>query len=370
MSDVLKSRLRSETETSSRSHHTARNHLQASVLVELLEERKSSKNRQELVRLAEMYGVDLAKLESVARHVNTPSIDEDSITKRIGENGEETVTMRVGVVRSSRDRSRTRLTGSLTIIGCMGRSQSIPETSAGDMRLIHTEMFRAGDRESRGRGSGSSPLHGGYRTWRFRCSQTLNLRYTFSTKSSRDQHPLIFQMLWKQNIRGLGQQWSRKFLHQCHRGTTSKIRQLPAGLFPSSVLILGSILYYSHNRIVYGDGALSVPRAEPSAPLPQASHTCREDEELYVIGWGSNKYVVNTHSPRTELILYEEDVCYRQTRRTLKASRHPLSFPGSGMRYSETWLYIKGMPRALTHAVTSTNGGMGSTERAPSSAQH
>jgi len=117
MSDVLKSRLRSETETSSRSHHTTRNHLQASALVELLEERKSSNNRQELVRLAEMYGVDLAKLESVARHVNTPSIDEDSIIKRIGENGEETVTMRVGIVRSSL--SRARLTGSLTI-GCMG----------------------------------------------------------------------------------------------------------------------------------------------------------------------------------------------------------------------------------------------------------
>jgi crotonobetainyl-CoA:carnitine CoA-transferase CaiB-like acyl-CoA transferase len=96
--DVLKSRPRSESEKSV-SHDTTHNHLEVSALFDLLEERKLVRNHQGLVQLAERYGVDLEKLENVARYVNTPSIDEGTRVKRIGENGEETVTMSVSVAR-------------------------------------------------------------------------------------------------------------------------------------------------------------------------------------------------------------------------------------------------------------------------------
>jgi hypothetical protein len=93
--DLLKSRLRSESEKSVL-HDATHNHLEVSALFDFLEERKLVRDRQGLVQLAERYGVDLEKLENVARYVNTPSIDEGTRVKRIGENGEETVSMSVG----------------------------------------------------------------------------------------------------------------------------------------------------------------------------------------------------------------------------------------------------------------------------------
>lgn len=89
---VFQTRLRSEVEASSaRSTH---NKLVAGSLQDLLQERKSLTSRDELHKLAQRYDVDPDKLESIARFVNSPSIDEGSIKRTIGEDGAETVTMK------------------------------------------------------------------------------------------------------------------------------------------------------------------------------------------------------------------------------------------------------------------------------------
>jgi crotonobetainyl-CoA:carnitine CoA-transferase CaiB-like acyl-CoA transferase len=47
----------------------------STTLSELLEERKKAKTRVEVVRMAEKYGVEVEKLESVARFVSSPSVE-------------------------------------------------------------------------------------------------------------------------------------------------------------------------------------------------------------------------------------------------------------------------------------------------------
>jgi hypothetical protein len=93
MSHIFKSRSRLEAEVSE--SHATRNRVGASTLTDLLEQRKSLASRDELGRVAGLCGMDLAKLESVARYANSPSIGEGTTVKRIGEDGEELITMSV-----------------------------------------------------------------------------------------------------------------------------------------------------------------------------------------------------------------------------------------------------------------------------------
>lgn len=73
-----------------------RNRLLAASLADLLEERKLVSTPEELKKLAEKYDIDLVKLENIARHVNSPSIDEASVVKRIDDDGSEQMKMTVG----------------------------------------------------------------------------------------------------------------------------------------------------------------------------------------------------------------------------------------------------------------------------------
>lgn len=67
----------------------------AGTLHELLEERKSVTTRDELEKLALRYEIDVDKLESVARFVNSPSVDEGSVRREVDRDGVEQVKMKV-----------------------------------------------------------------------------------------------------------------------------------------------------------------------------------------------------------------------------------------------------------------------------------
>lgn len=64
-------------------------------LSDLLDERKHVTTRKELESLAERYGIDVEKLESVARFVNTPTVEDGSVRRVTDEDGNEKVTMLV-----------------------------------------------------------------------------------------------------------------------------------------------------------------------------------------------------------------------------------------------------------------------------------
>jgi len=91
-------RMRLQSEAQARSPQSTHNRLLASSLLDLLQERKSVTSHEEMRRLAERYDIDIAKLESVARIVNSPSIDEGSITKVVDEDGVERITMKAAWV--------------------------------------------------------------------------------------------------------------------------------------------------------------------------------------------------------------------------------------------------------------------------------
>ncbi|KAI0062380.1 hypothetical protein BV25DRAFT_1870471 [Artomyces pyxidatus] len=88
---LFRSRARSEEDAAGA--QTPRNRLWGYALAELLDERKTVGTREEYGQLAERFGMDAEKLDSVARYVNSPSIREDSVKRVIGEDGEERVTM-------------------------------------------------------------------------------------------------------------------------------------------------------------------------------------------------------------------------------------------------------------------------------------
>ncbi|GBE80729.1 predicted protein [Sparassis crispa] len=88
---VLQTRLQSEAEA--RSSHPTHNRLLAASLQELLEERKSVTTQAELEKLAKRYNVDVAKLESVAQFVNSPSVLPGSVVRTVSDDGEERITM-------------------------------------------------------------------------------------------------------------------------------------------------------------------------------------------------------------------------------------------------------------------------------------
>ncbi|KAG6866102.1 hypothetical protein C0991_008854 [Blastosporella zonata] len=91
---LFKSRSESEHEASSTS--PVHNRLHAASLTDLLDKRKSAKSIQDVERLAKQYGIDAAKLESLARFVSSPSVQSGSEIRTVEkEGGEESVMIRV-----------------------------------------------------------------------------------------------------------------------------------------------------------------------------------------------------------------------------------------------------------------------------------
>ena len=90
---VYEARLRSELEA--RSAHPSRNCLLAASLSDLLEERKLAKSREDLEKLARRYEIDVERIESLARYVNTPEVDPTSVNRILKEDGSEVTTMKV-----------------------------------------------------------------------------------------------------------------------------------------------------------------------------------------------------------------------------------------------------------------------------------
>ncbi|KAF8061530.1 hypothetical protein FPV67DRAFT_283858 [Lyophyllum atratum] len=86
---LFKSRTESELEAAS--PVPIRNRLHAATLSELLDKRKSAKSAQDVERLAEQYNIDVAKLEKLARFVNTPSIQSGTAVRIVEKDGEESL---------------------------------------------------------------------------------------------------------------------------------------------------------------------------------------------------------------------------------------------------------------------------------------
>ena len=96
---------RQRSEEDARSPTPTRNRMLAGTLYQLLEERKLVATREELEKLANRYEIDVDKLESVARFVNSHSADEGSVRREVDKEGVEQVKMKVscaeGVVYSA-----------------------------------------------------------------------------------------------------------------------------------------------------------------------------------------------------------------------------------------------------------------------------
>jgi len=89
---LFQSRAQSELEAST--HQLARNHMHAATLTHLLDTRKGVTSRVELDQLAKKWNLEgEKKLESLARFVNTPSVQGGKAVKTVGKDGEEIVTM-------------------------------------------------------------------------------------------------------------------------------------------------------------------------------------------------------------------------------------------------------------------------------------
>lgn len=90
---IFRSRLQSESQA--RSTHTTHNHLLGSSLTELLDEYKSVTTPAELERLAKRYNIDVQKIVSLSKSIASPSVDEGSISRTVGNGGVERISMKV-----------------------------------------------------------------------------------------------------------------------------------------------------------------------------------------------------------------------------------------------------------------------------------
>ena len=81
---LFESRARSEAAA-----EPAKNQLYASVLSVLLDRRKGARSCQDLETLAREFSIDVAKLETLARFVNSPSINSASIRPVAGKSEED-----------------------------------------------------------------------------------------------------------------------------------------------------------------------------------------------------------------------------------------------------------------------------------------
>ncbi|KZS99012.1 hypothetical protein SISNIDRAFT_480599 [Sistotremastrum niveocremeum HHB9708] len=85
---------RKESEQEAVSGVPIRNRLQARVLAELLNERKSVTSHAELLALAERYSMDADVLERLSVYVNTPSVSENQTIRLVGKDGDDRILMK------------------------------------------------------------------------------------------------------------------------------------------------------------------------------------------------------------------------------------------------------------------------------------
>ncbi|KAJ1309852.1 hypothetical protein OPQ81_006617 [Rhizoctonia solani] len=86
-------RAREKSEQMAASNTMPSNRVLALSLSDLLDARKSARSTKEIVEIAKSYGMDVQTLQSVARFVNTPSVDPKNVTRVVGRDGEEKTTM-------------------------------------------------------------------------------------------------------------------------------------------------------------------------------------------------------------------------------------------------------------------------------------
>ncbi|KAH7340793.1 hypothetical protein B0J17DRAFT_627110 [Rhizoctonia solani] len=86
-------RVREESEQMAALNTLPSNRVLALSLSDLLDARKSAKSTKEIGEIAKSYGMDVQTLQSVARFVNTPSVDPKNVTRVVGKDGEEKTTM-------------------------------------------------------------------------------------------------------------------------------------------------------------------------------------------------------------------------------------------------------------------------------------
>lgn len=91
---LFESRAKPEFEASS--PHLAKNHLFSSALSELLNQRKSAHTQKDLEELSKEFGIELDKLERLARFVITPSVVGTAIHS-VSEDGEGSMTTAVWI---------------------------------------------------------------------------------------------------------------------------------------------------------------------------------------------------------------------------------------------------------------------------------
>lgn len=85
-----------QSEAEADPNNSTRNRILSATLAELLNERKMA-TRKDVETLANDYGMDVTKLESLARYLNTPSVGEGTRKVIKHGNGEETITTTVGL---------------------------------------------------------------------------------------------------------------------------------------------------------------------------------------------------------------------------------------------------------------------------------
>ena len=92
---TFQSRLQSEQQASS--SQGTRNRLVAAALMDLLDAKKalSATDSNGLQALSEKYNIDLEKLQRVSQYVNSPSVDPESVVRKVNEDGSERTTMKV-----------------------------------------------------------------------------------------------------------------------------------------------------------------------------------------------------------------------------------------------------------------------------------
>lgn len=110
---------RAQAEFEATPSHATRNRLVSVTLSELLDERKAATSRKALESIANKFGMDIAKLDSLARFVNTPTIGETTIMRNRNGNGEEIITSTVSRTIHSYDRD---VFGLIVLLGGVDRT--------------------------------------------------------------------------------------------------------------------------------------------------------------------------------------------------------------------------------------------------------
>lgn len=90
---MFNSRTQSENEAAAST--PTPNRVQAPKLSQLLDERKSTRSARDMEFLAQRFGIDLEKLDAIAKFLSTPSVHEKSTIRVAGKEGEETQIMKV-----------------------------------------------------------------------------------------------------------------------------------------------------------------------------------------------------------------------------------------------------------------------------------